>query len=167
LPDHHWQRHIGRRWSWAAVEAAMAALQPRLRLQDPAQQGPFKVSFLLQEPDQGILPLVRQTLQQHHLSARPHLFQHWYLDVLPLSASKTEALRYIALRWQLPLSAILVQASQQGDGELLRGLLCGVVPGDHDPALDSLRNHRRVFFASTPQAWGLLEGLDHHRFLRR
>ena len=167
LPDHHWQRHIGRRWSRAAVEAAMAALQPRLRLQDPAQQGPFKVSFLLQEPDQGILPLVRQTLQQHQLSARPHLFQHWYLDVLPLSASKTEALRYIALRWQLPLSAILVQASQQGDGELLRGLLCGVVPGDHDPALDSLRNHRRVFFASTPQAWGLLEGLDHHRFLRR
>jgi len=69
------------------------------------------VSFLLQEPDQGILPLVCQTLQQHHLPARPHLFQHWYLDVLPLTASKTEALRYIALRWQLPLSAILVQAS--------------------------------------------------------
>jgi len=43
-----------------------------------------------------------------------------------------------------------------------------VVRGDHDPAaLDSLRIHRRVFFASTPQAWGLLAGLDHHRFLRR
>ncbi len=167
LPDHHWQRHIGRRWRRDAVVTAMAALEPRLRLQDPAQQGPFKVSYLLQEPDQGILPLVRQTLQQHDLPARPHLFQHWYLDVLPLTASKTEALRYVALRWQLPLSAILVEASQQGDGELLRGLSCGVVPGDHDPALDSLRNHRRVFFASRPQAWGLLEGLDHHRFLRR
>lgn len=166
-PDHHWQRHIGRRWSRDAVVAAMAALEPRLRLQDPVQQGPFKVSYLLQEPDQGILPLVRQTLQQHDLPARPHLFQHWYLDVLPLTASKTEALRYIALRWQLPLNAILVEASQQGDGELLRGLPCGVVPGDHDPALDSLRTHRRVFFASRPQAWGLLEGLDHHRFLRR
>ncbi len=166
-PDHHWQRHIGRRWSRDAVVAAMAALEPRLRLQDLAQQGPFKVSYLLQEPDQGILPLVRQTLQQHDLPARPHLFQHWYLDVLPLTASKTEALRYVALRWQLPLSAILVEASQQGDGELLRGLPCGVVPGDHDPALESLRQNRRVFFATTPQAWGLLEGLDHHRFLRR
>ncbi|MCP9806020.1 glycosyltransferase [Cyanobium sp. T1B-Tous] len=166
-PDHHWQRHIGRRWDRDAVQAALAALQPRLRLQDPAQQGAFKVSYLLQEPDQGILPLVRQTLQQHALTARAHLFQHWYLDVLPLTASKTEALRYVALRWQLPLSAILVEASQQGDGELLRGLPCGVVPGDHDPALESLRQNRRVFFASSPQAWGLLEGLEHHRFLRR
>ncbi len=166
-PDHHWQRHIGRRWNRAAVLAAMAALEPRLRLQEAAQQGPFKVSYLLQEPDQGILPLVRQTLQQHNLPARPHLFQHWYLDVLPLTASKTEALRYVALRWQLPLHAILVEASQQGDGELLRGLPCGVVPGDHDPALDSLRSQRRVFFSSAPQAWGLLEGLEHHRFLKR
>jgi hypothetical protein len=40
------------------------------------------------------------------------------------------------------------------------------VPDDHDPALETLRGHRRVFFSSRPQAWGLIEGLDHHRFLR-
>ena len=166
-PDHHWQHHISRRWNRDAVLLALAGLEPRLRLQDPAQQGPLKVSYLLQGPDQGILPLVRQTLQQRNLPARPHLFQHRYLDVLPMTASKTEALRYVALRWQLPLNAILVEASQQGDGELLHGLSCGVVPGDHDPALEALRLNRRVYFASTPQAWGLLEGLEHHRFLRR
>jgi sucrose-phosphate synthase len=60
-----------------------------------------------------------------------------------------------------------VEASQQGDAELLQGLPLGVVPGDHDPDLERLRQHRRVFFASRPQAWGLLEGLRHHRFLRR
>ena len=43
----------------------------------------------------------------------------------------------------------------------------GVVPQDHDPVLEGLRHHRRVFFSSRPQAWGLLDGLDHHRFLRR
>jgi hydroxymethylpyrimidine pyrophosphatase-like HAD family hydrolase len=91
----------------------------------------------------------------------------YYLDVLPLTASKTEALRYVALRWQLPIEAILVEASQQGDGELLRGLSLGVVPEDHDPALEGLRSHRRVYFSSRPQAWGLLDGLEHHRFLRR
>ena len=167
MPDHHWQRHIGRRWDRSAVERAMAELGTRLRRQPEGDQGPFKVSYILEEPDQGIIPLVRQTLRSHGLLARPHLFQHWYLDVLPLTASKTEALRYVALRWQLPLTSILVEASQQGDGELLRGLPLGVVPDDHDPSLDALRSHRRVFFSSRPQAWGLLEGLEHHRFLRR
>jgi sucrose-phosphate synthase len=167
LPDRHWQGQIGSHWDAAAVEAAMAELEPRLQRQPEADQGPYKVSYVLTEPDQGILPLVRQTLHSHGLMARPHLFHHHYLDVLPLMASKTEALRYIALRWQLPIDAILVEASQQGDGELLRGLSLGVVPQDHDPVLEGLRQHRRVFFASQPQAWGLLEGLEHHRFLRR
>ncbi|MCP9927079.1 HAD family hydrolase [Cyanobium sp. CH-040] len=165
--DRHWQAHIGRQWDRQGVEAAMAELEPRLRRQPEADQGVFKVSYALSEPDQGILPLVRQTLRHHGLMARPHLFQHWFLDVLPLAASKTEALRYVALRWQLPLASLLVEASQQGDGDLLRGLILGVVPGDHDPSLDRLRGHRRVFFSRRPQAWGLLEGLDHHRFLRR
>ncbi len=166
-PDRHWQSHIAREWDRQGVESAMAALEPRLRRQDDRDQGPFKVSYLLDEPDAGILTLVRQVLRSHGLMARPHLFHHWFLDVLPLTASKTEALRYLALRWQLPLHALLVEASQQGDGDLLRGLSLGVVPQDHDPSLDRLRSHRRVFFSSRPQAWGLLEGLDHHRFLRR
>jgi sucrose-phosphate synthase len=167
LAHRHWQSQIGSHWDRAAVVAAMAELEPRLQRQHEADQGPFKVSYVLTEPDQGILPLVRQTLRSHQLMARPHLFHHYYLDVLPLTASKTEALRYVALRWQLPIEAILVEASQQGDGELLMGLSLGVVPQDHDPVLEGLRHHRRVFFSSRPQAWGLLDGLDHHRFLRK
>ena len=166
-PDMAWQRQIAHGWDRAAVEAAMAELEPRLRRQPQADQGPFKVSYTLAEPDQGMLPVVRQTLRRHGLLARPHLFQHWYLDVLPLTASKVEALRYVALRWSLELGSILVEASRQGDAELLRGLALGVVPDDHDPDLEPLRQHRRVFFSSRPQAWGLLDGLRHHRFLRR
>ncbi len=167
IADLAWQEQIGRRWNRAGVAAAMAELAPRLRLQDPSEQGPCKVSFILQEPDQAILPLVRQKLRSHRLAARPHLFRHWYLDVLPLTASKSEAVRYVALRWKLPLSSILVAASQEGDGELLLGLPLGVVPNDHDPALESLRSQRRVFFSSLPQAWGVLDGLEHHRFIGR
>lgn len=162
-----WQDRIAQGWDRAAVEAAMAELEPRLCRQPEGDQGPFKLSYTLAEPDSGILPVVRQTLRNHGLLARPHLFQHWYLDVLPLNASKLEALRYAALQWELPLASILVQASQQGDAELLQGLALGVVPHDHDPELEQLRQHRRVFFSQRPQAWGLLDGLRHHRFLRR
>ncbi|MFN5195489.1 MAG: HAD family hydrolase [Cyanobacteriota bacterium] len=165
--DDHWLSHIGRHWNRAAVEAAIADLGARLHLQGPDDQGPFKVSYLLRQPDPSILPMVRHTLRQHGVLARPHLFQHWYLDVLPLTASKAEAIRYVALRWHLPLTRILVGASQQGDGELLGGLPLAVVPEDHDPAMDAMRGQRRVFFSPRPQAWGLIDGLEHHRFLQR
>ncbi|MFZ9973938.1 MAG: HAD family hydrolase [Vulcanococcus sp.] len=42
-----------------------------------------------------------------------------------------------------------------------------MVVGDHDRSLDDLRRRSKVFFASRRQAWGVLEGLDHYRFLRR
>ena len=167
LADGAWTERIAAGWKREAVLAALGDLGGRLELQGTDDQGPFKVSYLLPRPDHGLLPLVRQTLRQHGLPARPHLFHHCFIDVLPLPASKTEALRFLAHGWGLPLHSVLVEASQQGDDQLLSGLTLGVVPQDHDPCLETLRGHRRVYFASKPQAWGLLEGLDHHHFLRR
>jgi sucrose-phosphate synthase len=165
--DPLWQARIGSGWQRGAVEAALAELAPRLQPQPPSQQGDFKVSYLLQPPPDGVLPMVRQKLRHRQLEARPHLFHHWYLDVLPLRASKAEAIRHLSLRWQLPLERILVVASQQGDAELLSGHPLGVVIADHDRSFNGLRQSPKVFFAPSPQAWGVLEGLDHHRFLRR
>jgi sucrose-phosphate synthase len=164
--DPLWRQQIGRGWQRQAVELALAELTPRLILQDEAHQGLYKVSYLLQEPRAGVLEMVRQKLRHRLLGARAHLFRHWYLDVLPLRASKAEAIRHLALTWQLPLERILVVASQQGDAELLGGHPLGVVIGDHDSSLEGLRRRRQVYFASAPQALGVLEGLDHHRFLR-
>jgi sucrose-phosphate synthase len=111
--------------------------------------------------------MVRQRLRHQRLEARAHVFHHWFLDVLPLRASKAEAIRHLSLRWRLPLEQVLVVASQQGDGELLNGRALGVVVADHDRSLETLRRRSKVFFASRHQAWGVLEGLDHYRFLRR
>jgi sucrose-phosphate synthase len=82
-----------------------------------------------------------------------------------LRASRSEAIRHLALRWGLSLEKILVVASQQGDAELLRGLIASVVPAGHDPSLEGFRHLQRVFFASKPQVSGLLDGMNHYRFL--
>ena len=166
--DLAWQDHIARGWQRRAVEEALAGLAPRLELQAEAQQGAFKVSYMLRPPPAGVLEMVHRRLRQRQLAARAHLFNHWYLDVLPVRASKAEAIRHLARRWQLPLEQILVVAAQQGDGELLSGPGPGVVVGAHAAVSEGLHPRRRkLFFASRPQAWGVLEGIDHHRFLRR
>jgi len=166
--DLAWQCHIARGWQRRAVEEALAGLAPRLELQPEAQQGAFKVSYLLRPPPAGVLAMVHRRLRQRQLAARAHLFNHWYLDVLPVRASKAEAIRHLAVRWQLPLEQVLVVAAQQGDGELLSGPGPGVLVGADEAVIDGKRSRRKtLFFASRPQAWGVLEGIDHHRFLRR
>ena len=91
------------------------------------------------------------------LAASPHLKCHWYLDVVPLRASRAEAIRYLSLRWGLSLEKVLVVASQQGDAELISGLTTSVIPFDHDPSLDVLRSQQRVFFSEARD--GVLDGL--------
>ena len=89
-----------------------------------------------------------------------------YEASLPLTGDATP----LGNSWRqqgIPLEHVLVAASQHGDGEVLRGLPLGVVLANHDPSLDELRHQRSVFFARRPQAWGILEGMDHYRFLSR
>tara|TARA_B100000214_G_scaffold197575_1_gene143005 strand:- start:75 stop:359 length:285 start_codon:yes stop_codon:yes gene_type:complete len=89
---------------------------------------------------------------------------HWYLDVVPLRASRPEAIRFLTLRWGLPLEKVLVVASQQGDDELMRGLTPTVIPFEHDPSLDGLRSQQRVFFSDNKD--GVIDGLKHFRFCK-
>ena len=70
----------------------------------------------------------------------------------------------LTLRWGLSLEKVFVVASQQGDGELIRGVNKGIIPLDHDSSLDGLRSEQRVFFSEAQD--GLLDGLKHFRFFK-
>ena len=163
--DTFWQSAIANDWNRNLVEQALSPLKDYLTLQQSEQQSEYKVSYLLKEPGDSILPLVRKRLRQQSQLASPFLRCHWYLDVIPLRASRAEAIRYLALRWGMPLEQFCVVASQQGDAELIRGLTTAFVPMEHDPSLESLRTHQRVFFASKSKNT-LLDGLKHYRFFK-
>jgi len=163
--DRLWAAEIGMDWQRQGVENALADLGDHMALQAAENQGVFKVSYLLRQPGPSVLPLIRQRLRQEHQVARPALRCHWFLDVLPLRASRSEAIRFLSLRWSLPLDRFLVVASQQGDLELVQGLPAAVIPSDHDPCLDGCRQLPRVYFADRARLSGVLEGLQHYRFL--
>ncbi len=163
--DRFWQSCIGIDWNRQAVQEALSDLKEHLLLQEPDQQAPFKVSYCLKDAGESILPLVTKRLRRKGQAARPHLRCHSFLDVVPLRASRTEAIRYLALRWGLPLESLLVVASQQGDAELMKGLTSAVVPAEHDPCLEGLKSHQRVFFSSRSRVGGVIEGLNHYRFI--
>ena len=166
-PDPVWHDHVARGWDRAALEHAMAEFQDRLCLQPERHQGPFKLSYWLQHEDQSLVAAIRQTIREQDLQARAVLVDHVHLDLLPFAAGKPDAIRHVGLQQGIAFNHILVVAAQHGDGEILRGLPLGVVLAKHDPSLDELRHQRSVFFAHRPKAWGILEGIDHYRFLSR
>jgi sucrose-phosphate synthase len=77
------------------------------------------------------------------------------------------AVRYFAWRWEIPLERCLVAGDSGNDEEMLLGNTLGVVVGNHDPELDHLRGHPRIYFAKSRCAWGILEGIEYYDFFGR
>ncbi|WP_320673706.1 HAD family hydrolase [Prochlorococcus sp. MIT 1341] len=163
--DQFWESYISIDWNRNDIKKNLLDLDQQLNLQDQSQQGPFKVSYILKESRANVLSLVQKRLRQKCQAACAHLRCHWFLDVVPLRASRTEAIRHIALCWGLPLQNVMVIASQQGDAELVRGLTSTVIPAEHDSCLETFRSQQRVFFSSRSHAKSVFDGLTHYRFL--
>jgi len=162
-----WRDHIREGWNRGALENAMAEFQDCLTTQPPSQQSEYKLSYWLNKEDLSLVAAIRQAICEQRLQAQVVLVNHVFLDLLPFSAGRPDAIRHVALLQGIPLERVLVAAGQHGDGEVLRGLPLGVVLANHDSSLDELRHQRSVFFARRDQAWGILEGIDHYRFLSR
>jgi sucrose-phosphate synthase len=163
--DQGWTQRINQCWSRQAVLKAMEDLQDHITLQDSDHQGAYKVSYLLKEADPGLLSLARQRLRRDGLQAQPHLRCHWFLDVLPQRASRSEAIRFLAMSWGLSFEQVMVVASQQGDAELMDGLPATVVPADHDRSLQVPHHQPRVYVSKRSSVSAVLDGLTHYHFL--
>ena len=163
--DQGWTQRINQCWSRQAVLKAMEDLQDHITLQDSDHQGAYKVSYLLKEADPGLLSLARQRLRRDGLQAQPHLRCHWFLDVLPQRASRSEAIRFLAMSWGLSFEQVMVVASQQGDAELMDGLPATVVPADHDRSLQVPHHQPRVYVSKRSSVSAVLDGLSHYHFL--
>jgi len=162
--DAGWQRHIQHLWRRDAL-AALFEDVPGLMLQSDDQQTEFKLSF---DVDPHAMPGLREIdrrLRQVRLHANLVYSHQAYLDVLPVRASKGQAIRYLAYKWELPLNAFLVAGDSGNDLEMLAGDTQAVVVSNHSAELDTLRGMDQVYFAATPCASGILEGMTHYGLL--
>ena len=162
--DQRWQRHIEYRWHPEALMEALEEMEG-IELQEKSELNPYKISYYIDEDDGPSRREIVRHLRTKDLHANVIVSYDYFLDLLPIRASKGLALRYLAMRWGLPLERILVAADSGNDIEMLCGNVLGVVVGNHAPELDRLRNQPRVYFAEGQYAHGILEGIDHYDFL--
>lgn len=162
-PDSGWRRHIQHLWRRDAVASLFTGL-PGLTLQSDDQQSEFKLSFNADPDTAPTLRELKALLRQAGLHANLIHSHDVFLDVLPVRASKGQAIRYLAYKWGLPLRAFLVAGDSGNDLEMLVGDTQAVVVSNHSPELEKLRGLEQIYFAETPSASGILEGMAHYGF---
>jgi sucrose-phosphate synthase len=164
-PDKGWGSRLRHKWYPNRIRDALANL-PYLSLQTgPGSQREFKVSYNL---DDHVTPSEVMSEIHTHLdktrSAYSLIHSHGsFVDILPHRASKGKAIRYLSQKWHLPLSNIAASGDSGNDYDMLTGQTSGIVVGNYDKELESLReNGQRCYFAEANYAAGILEGLKYY-----
>jgi sucrose-phosphate synthase len=161
--DEGWSHYI--RYLWRRDDLALALKRlPGIKLQKRSEQREFKLSYLADPARMPPLGEIEKQLREQHLHANL-IFSHGeFLDVLPLRASKGHAIRYLAYKFGLPLERFLVAGDSGNDVEMMVGDTLGVIVSNYSAELEHLRDEHRVYFASSPHALGIVEGIRHYRF---
>jgi sucrose-phosphate synthase len=166
VEDVSWNRHINFRWNREAIVDAMKQYDG-IRLLGKMHQSKFRISYSWDKKTGPGKKQVMKYLRQHDLHANVIFTHDKFLDLIPIRASKGQAIRYVAIKWGLPLERFFVAGDSTNDEEMLKGDTLAVVVANHDDALDKLKNNERIYFASTTNAWGVLEGLEYYNFLKK
>jgi sucrose-phosphate synthase len=158
-----WASHIKNSWKPEEIKSLLENL-PSITMQVPENQRDFKVSYNFVGVEEDI-DEIRELLRVNKIKANLIVSHNAYIDILPFRASKGRAIRYLSYRWNIPLDSILVGGDSGNDEDMLTGELLGVVVANYTKELEPLKGRRRIYFAKNKFAAGVLEGIDHYKFL--
>ena len=164
--DKGWASHLRYNWRPERIREALDEL-PFLSLQPEGHaQREFKISYDLDDEmdqDEALAKIHDQLARAK--AAYTLIFSHGtYVDVLPHRASKGKAVRYLSGKWNVPLNRVATAGDSGNDRDMLMGQTAGIVVGNHDEELSSLKNSKatNIYFAQAHCAGGIIEGLKHY-----
>lgn len=162
VPDNGWESHINYKWKRKELENELSKF-PGIRLQEPAAQWPFKLSYYVDEDfnDDNMADLYK-FLDDRKLRAKILLTENKYLDLLPFRAGKGNAVRYLSYKWKVPLEHFITAGNSGNDKDMLQGKTKGIVVANYSPELEELRENKFIYFTKNPLSKGVLEGINFH-----
>ncbi len=162
--DGFWTEHIDHLWKPKAIQRILSDL-PGLKRQPKKEQSRFKISYYYDPEKAPTVEEINALLRTKEQTANViHSFGQ-YLDIVPVRASKGQALRYFAQRWEIPLQKILVVGGSGGDEDMMLGnTLAVVVANRHHEELSQLVDLERIYFSKKTHALGILEAVEYYDF---
>lgn len=164
--NERWKQHIQFRWQPDRVREVLTGL-PQLHAQEPEAQTACKISYYCENADQSTISAIKSVLRKSLLHARVVVSKSYCVDILPVRASKGHALRFLATQWKFDLARIYVAGDSGNDLDMLRGMVKGIVVGNHSDELEVLRGEQTTYFSVKPSAAGILDGLRHYGLMSR
>jgi len=161
--DSGWESHISYRWKPDRIKEVLSEFD-FVRPQERDGERDFKLSYNM-EPNDDNLALIHQRLTENKLRYQLIYSHGAFLDILPQRASKGRAITYLGNKWDITPENILVSGDSGNDYEMLYGKRMAVVVGNHSPEIESLRGNKRVYFADSNYAAGIIEGIRFYRFM--
>ncbi|MFH2219995.1 MAG: HAD-IIB family hydrolase [Pseudomonadota bacterium] len=160
-----WETHISNRWDREKIAKLLERFD-FLRYQEESNQSRFKISYYM-TPGKDRTVMIHDLLSKNKCHYSLIYSGQKYLDILPYRASKGKAIRYLSYKWEIPLRNFLVCGDSGNDEEMLRGEPLAVVVGNYEKELEKLKGARKVYFAESEYAGGILEGIEKYRFIEK
>jgi len=159
--DKGWAHFIRRRWYPERIRERLEEFDALELQSDSGTQRKFKVSYHVRENSdiETLLPAIRLALDEAKLSYHLIFSHERFLDILPYRASKGSAVKYLAWKWHLDLKSIITAGDSGNDADMFIKTVPGIIVANHEPALESLRKMKNIYFAEGSYANGVIEGL--------
>ena len=164
VEDINWRRHIDYRWQPRELRSVIDKLAG-LRLLPKSQQREHKISYSINRQRAPAIAAIKKELRRHDLHAKLICSEEKNLDVLPIRASKGLAIRYLSMKWGIPLDHIFVAGDSGNDEEMLLGDTLAMVVANHSGELERLKGKSRIYFSKRSHSEGIMEGLAFYDFL--
>jgi len=164
VEDEAWAEHIDFMWKPRIIRRILAEVKG-LKLQPKEEQSQFKISYYYNPAVAPSVDEISAMLRKSEQTVNViHSFGQ-FLDILPVRASKGEALRHFARGSGIPLERILVAGGSGADEDMMRGnTLAVVVANRHHEELSGLDERDSIYFASGAHALGIIEAIEHYEF---
>jgi sucrose-phosphate synthase len=163
-PDLSWRKQIGYAWKPREIRELLDPV-PGLFLQPEDQLSEFKISYEVDPEEAPSVHSIRKMLRSAGLRATVNLSLEIYLDIVPVRGGADLSMRHLLYKWGFSPDKVLVAGDSGNDIGMLLGRTLGVVVANYSPELEKLRNRPRIYFAKSPHARGILEGIDFYHFL--
>lgn len=161
--DLAWREHISDQWQPEIVREVISKLSG-IKLQSAGGQRTHKISYLVDPAKSPSIGEIQIHLRQHQLQVQAIYSHQEFLDILPLRASKGDALIYCANKWNFAIENILVAGDSGNDEQMLTSGANAIVVGNYSSELEKLRGHDHVYFADGNYAQGIVEAIAHYQW---
>lgn len=160
--DTDWMDYLSFKWNPDLIRDKLESIHWLVPQEDEAQDI-YKISYYY-DPMDFDEEILKNTLDKDFYQITMVNSHQRYLDILPVHASKGNAIRYLSQKWSFPLANIIACGDSGNDMDMFRKPIRGIIVGNRSKELKYLKQDEFLYLAQNKAAEGILEGLSHYGY---